>query len=241
MAKSDLARIDADLAQRAKRLKEQIGQSDSRRISVDQKDGSFVGPGDLNMGDEIKAVIVDFCTYKRYYDRPYNAANPTPPACVAIGDILSEMAPEEGVPAPQSDLCKNCWANEWGSGNGRGKACKDSRDLALVLVDELEDDEIEPELYVMSCAPTSIKSFDAAAAKVYQLYNGTPIKAMMTLRVKATENFYNVQFGDIEPNAYLEKTYPLLERTAALLSRMPDFTDYEPPRQLPPKDVRNLK
>ena len=239
MAKTDLAKIDADLAERAKRIKEQIGSSDSRRLTVDQKEGAFIGPGGLNMGDELKVVVVDFCTYKRYYDRTYNQANPMPPACVAIGDVLSEMTPEEGVPAPQSDLCKDCWANQWESGNGRGKACKDARELAVVLADELEDDEIEPEMYVLSCSPTSIKSFDAAAAKIYQIYNGTPIKAVMTMRVKATDNFYNVQFGDIEPNQHLVKVYPLLQKTADLLGRLPDFSTYEPPKQFPPKDVRN--
>lgn len=242
MAKTDLARIEADLAARAKSIGEQIGSSDSRRITVDQKEGCLLGPGGLNLGDEQRIIVVDFCTVNRYYDRVYDAANPQPPACMAIGDIIKDMVPEEGVPAPQSDFCRNCWANEWKSDvKQRGKACKNTRDLAIVLADELEDPDIEPTLYVVSCAPTSIKSFDAAAAKVLQLFSGPPIKAIMTMHVSAVDNYYNLSFGQLEANPYIERVYPLLEDTADLLSRMPDFDNYERPRQLPHGDVRNAQ
>lgn len=242
MAKTDLSRIDADLAERAKTIREQIGSPESKRITVDQKDGSLIGPGGMALGDEVRIIVVDFCTVNRYYDRPYDSQNPQPPACIAIGDVIKDMVPEDGVPAKQSDACADCWANKWESDiKGRGKACKNSRDLAVVLADELEDPDIEPTLYVVSCAPTSIKSFDAAAAKVLQLFGGPPIKAVMTMHVTAVENYYNLSFGQLEANPYIERVYPLLEDTADLLNRMPDFDNYERPRQLPHGDVRNAQ
>lgn len=242
MAKTDIARIDADLAERAKNLQQQLGSSDSKRITIDQKDGQFVGPGGLVLGDELRIVVVDFCTVNRYYDRPYDPEKTMPPACMAIGDVIKDMVPEEGVPAQQSELCRNCWANEWESDSrGKGKACKNTRELAVVLADELEDEDIEPTLYIVSCSPTSIKAFDAAATKIFQLTGGTPIKAVMTMSVVAVKNYYNIQFGHIETNPYLERVYPLLDETAELLSKLPDFSTYEPPRVLPPGDVRNQK
>lgn len=241
MAKTDIARIEADLAERAKSISKQIGSPDSKRITVDQKDGTLLGPGGVSLGDEMRVIVVDFCTVNRYYDRNYDAANPQPPACYAIGDIILDMAPEPESPAVQSDLCRTCWANEWNSdpGGGRGKACKNSRDLVIVNADELEDPEAEPEMFIVSCSPTSIKSFDAAAAMILRLFNGTPIKAVMTMKVKATANYYNLQFGDIEANPYLERVYPLLADTADLLNKLPDFSTYEEPRVLPAGDVRN--
>ena len=241
MAKTDLSRIEADLAERAKNLQQQIGQGESRKITVDQKDGQLLGPGGLALGDELRIIVVDFCTTNRYYDRGYDPQNPMPPACMAVGDIIADMVPEDGVPGRQSDACRTCWANQWESDpkGGRGKACKNSRDLAVVLADELEDPDAEPELFLISCSPTSLKSFDAAAAQAYRIFGGTPIKAIMTVRVKATENYYNLQFGDIEANPYIERVYPLLETTADMLSRLPDFSSYEEPKHLPPQDVRN--
>lgn len=239
--RADLTTITADLQERAKRLQEQIGQAESRKITVDQKDGTLLGPGGLNLGDEQRIIVVDFCTVNRYYDRGYDSANPQPPACMAIGDIIEEMVPEEGVPAQQSPRCATCWANKWESDlqGGRGKACKNTRDLAVVLLDELEDPDSDPTLYVVSCSPTSLKSFDAAATSILRMMGGPPIMAQMTMRVKATKNYYNLQFGDIEENQYLERVYPLLETTADILGRMPDFSSYEEPKKLPIDDVRN--
>lgn len=241
MAKTDIARIDADLAERAKTLQQQLGNSESRRITV-SKDGTLQGPGELSLGDEQRIIVVDFATANRYYDRPFDPANTQPPACMAIGDIIADMVPEDGVPAKQSDLCRTCWANEWESdARQKGKACKNSRDLAVVLADELEDPDVEPELYVVSCSPKAIKSFDAAARKAHQLFGGPPIKAIMTMKVVPHENYHLLNFGQLEANPYLERVYPLLEVTADLLGALPDFSTYEPPKHFPPGDVRNTR
>lgn len=239
MAKTDLARIEADLAERAKTLQQQVGGPDTRRITVDQKNGNLLGPGGLNLGDEQRIIVIDFCTVNRYFDAPYDSNNPTPPACMAVGDIIADMRPEDGVPAPQADLCRDCWANKWESdAKGKGKACKNSRDLAIVLADELEDPDYEPELYVVSCSPTSIKSYDAAAIKAQQLFNGPPIKAIMTMKVMAVENYYNLSFGQLDSNPFLERVYGLLEDSPVLLGALPDFTKYKAPKKFPHGDVR---
>lgn len=242
MAKTDLAQLEAELAERAKSLSQQLGAPESKRITVDQKTGELIGPGGTGMGDSVKVVVVDFCTTKRYFDRIYDPANTTPPACMAIGDVISEMVPEEGVPAPQSPQCKTCWANQWESdARGKGKMCKETRDLVVVIAEELEDPDIEPALYLVACSPTSLKSFDATALRVHQLLGGMPMKAIMTMSVHAVENYYNLRFGDIEANPYLDRTLPLLASTQALLGTLPDFSKYEAPKKLPADDVRNSK
>lgn len=242
MAKTDLSTIQEQLAERAKNLTQQLGAPESKRITVDQKSGEFVGPGGTSMGDELRIVVVDFCTTKRYFDRVYDANDTTPPACMAVGDVIAEMVPEEGVPAPQSEMCKDCWANQWETdARGKGKMCKETRDLAIVLYDELEDPDVEPALYVLSCSPTSLKSFDATALRVHQLLGGMPIKAVMTVKAHATENYYNLRFGDIEANAFMDRCLPLLATTPTILGSLPDFSTYKPPKKLPADDVRNQR
>lgn len=242
MAKTDLAAIEQQLAARAQNLREQISAPETRQITVNQKDGQLMGPGGLSLGDEVRIIVIDFCTEKRYYDRPYDPANTMPPACMALGDVIKDMVPEDGVPAPQNEACATCWANQWESDSrGKGKACKETRNLMVVLADELEDPDAEPEPYLVKCSPTSLKSFDAAAVKAQQLFGGTPIKAIMTMQAVASENYYNLRFGNLEANPYLERVFPLMEGAAEFMGRLPDFSGYEAPKHLPPGDARNRR
>lgn len=242
MAKTDLAAIEQQLAERAQSLREQISAPETRIITVSQKDGQLIGPGGLSLGDELRIIVIDFCTEKRYYDRPYDPQNTVPPACMAIGDVIKEMVPEDGVPAKQSDACQNCWANQWESDpRGKGKACKETRNLMVVLADELEDPDAEVEPYLVKCSPTSLKSYDAAALKAQQLFGSTPIKAIMTMKAVPSETYYNLRFGNIEANPYLERVFPLLEGAAEFMGRLPDFSGYEPPKHFPPGDARNAR
>lgn len=248
MARTDIAAIEAEMAAKAATVTSQIGQSETRKITVDQQTGTLVGPGGLDLGESQRVVVVDFGSVNKYYDRKYDANNPAPPACMAVGDVLAEMAPEPGVPAPQSDLCAACWANKWESdpGGGRGKACKNTRELVVVLADDLEDMDIEAEdieMFVVSCSPTSIKAFDAVAGRIAKTMARPPIGAVMTMAVKPTANYYNLTFTDVEPNPYLERLWPLYADglAAEMIGVLPDFSNYEAPKNLPASDARRSR
>lgn len=246
MARTDIAAIEEQMAAKALEVSSQVGQSDTRKITVDQQTGTLVGPGGLDLGEEQRVVVIDFGSVNKYYDRKYDANNPAPPACMAVGDVLAEMAPDDDVPAKQSALCATCWANKWESdpGGGRGKACKNTRELVVVLADDLEDMDLELEdieMFVVSCSPTSIKAFDAVAKRIAKTMSRPPIGAIMTMRAKATANYYNLTFSDVEPNPYLERLWPLYADgvAAEMIGVKPDFSGYEEPRTLPAGDVRN--
>lgn len=248
MSRTDIAAIEAEMAAKAATVSSQIGQSESRKITVDQQTGTLVGPGGLDLGEEQRVIVIDFGSVNKYYDRKYDANNPAPPACMAVGDVLSEMSPDENVPARQSDLCATCWANKWESdpGGGRGKACKNTRELVIVLADDLEDmdtDIEDIEMYVVTCSPTSIKAFDATASRIAKTMARPPIGAVMTMRVKATANYYNLTFTDVEVNPYLERVWPLHADgiAADMIGVQPDFTNYEAPKNLPANDARRSR
>lgn len=229
MPKTDLAAIEAQLAEKAATLKQQIAPPQGRKVSID-RDGNLVLPGDYNLGPEAKFVVVDFCSANKYYPGAYDPQNVVPPVCFAFGDVIAEMRPEDEAPEPQSDLCKSCDHNQWGS-SGRGKACKNTRELAVVLAEELDDPDNEPELYHLSVSPSSIKYFDAFVSKADALYNGHPIKAIVTVQVKPKANFFEVHFVAPEPNPHLARVFPLMEQAPDLIARTPDLTNYKPTRQ----------
>ena len=128
---------------------------------VSIKGGSFTYQG-ADLGEEINVVIIDWTNEKAYYDTPYDPDEPSSPACWAIGDERpNDLEPSDLSPKKQSDTCGECWANEFGSAdNGKGKACKDSRRMAMISADQLDDPVEDIEVVFLKTPPTSCKNFD---------------------------------------------------------------------------------
>lgn len=120
------------------------------RITL-KRSGQFSYQG-ADLGDSIDIVIVDHVVSKLYFDTDYDEDNPSPPACFALKPNAKNIAPHEGAPDPQAEACEDCWANDWASGRGRGKACSDKNRLACLHVDDLEGELILLEVPVTSGA-----------------------------------------------------------------------------------------
>jgi hypothetical protein len=71
-----------------------------------------------------------------YYEGDYDPDNPSAPTCYAFGRDEKDMAPHPKVVeagTAVSEKCSGCPNNEFGSADkGRGKACKNTRRLALL-------------------------------------------------------------------------------------------------------------
>lgn len=91
-------------------------------------------------GNQIACVILHGVYENVYYADKFDAENKTPPTCFAFWDdgYEDEMQPHEDVDKEdcferQSEVCKDCPMNEWGSADrGKGKACSNRRRLALI-------------------------------------------------------------------------------------------------------------
>jgi hypothetical protein len=121
-------------------------------------------------GNELDVVVLVAVHENQYHDKPYDPNVAQIPACYAFSDPDSEdpegeMAPHEESEDKQGDdngLCANCWANAMGSASqGRGKACKNVRRLALITADALEsaDDVKDTEVRVLKVPVTSVKGW----------------------------------------------------------------------------------
>lgn len=121
----------------------------------------------------IQVVIIDANPNlsKVYYDSEYEEGSVAKPTCMSEDG----KAPSASAQSPQAKSCATCPHNTWGSGkNGRGKACSDSRRLAVAAAGQLN----EPML--LRVPPASLKplqeygtmlakrgvSFDAVVTKV---------------------------------------------------------------------------
>ena len=85
---------------------------------------------------------------RTYYEGQYKKGETAAPDCSSLDGIT----PDEGVPQPQAGKCASCPKTIAGSsGNGKARACKYSRRLAVVMENDLAGD-----IYELKLAATSI-------------------------------------------------------------------------------------
>jgi hypothetical protein len=240
-----LAILEGQLAQRTQALRSQITSPSATRLSIDTQ-ANFVGVDGLILGPEIEFIVLDFITAHRYYPRPYNPNNPEPPVCFAFGRDLNDMVPDETSPEMQNNQCGIpgregcCPMNEWKSdARGVGKACKNTREVAVITHDQFELPPEEQRILVYSVPPTGIKSFDAAVGSMLRTYNTMPIRNVFRATAVKAGTYTTVNFQPTdEVNPFLEEHIPRIAECEELLYRLPDVSNYKPAKQPAPRPAR---
>lgn len=221
-----LSLMDQQVAQELANIQQQITQPGASKLSISKQTGHFEHPSGGDLGATIRGVIVDFMSVNRWYPHLYRPDNPLPPGCVAFGRVIADMQPDPASPEPQNDKCHNCPKNQWESDRqgGRGKDCKNSREFGIILEDQFDEDE--PEILVFSVPPTSIKAFDGFVGMTARTYGKLPIQVITRMTAVPKENYHLVTFEPEDDNANAGVQWPLRERVAELLQRLPNFDNY---------------
>ena len=131
---------DEQLAQQAKVAAEmESGAAGGQFFSL--KGGILSWNDNPLPGNAIVAVILDHVLENVFYEGEFDSENPTPPCCFAFGRDSSDMRPHEAViknKSDQHDFCAGCPMNQWGTADkGKGKACRNTRRLALIPAGEI--------------------------------------------------------------------------------------------------------
>lgn len=134
-------------------------------------------PPDGEVSDTLTGVIVDFVSSNAHYPEAFDRDNPTPPNCFAVGRIPDQMAPDETALEPQHENCRDCPKNQFESGVGRAKACKNTKMLAIMA--EGATDEDAP-IWVLTIPPGSIRHFDTYVSTTLKAKHGLPPNAVVT-------------------------------------------------------------
>lgn len=121
--------------------------------------GSFFSlkGGQLSFNDaplpnnEMAVIILDGVLENVYYGSEYDPDNVQSPICFAFGRDEKTMEPHKVVieagnsQAGASGRCAECEMNQWGSAErGRGKACRNSRRLAMIPGGTFENGRFKP-------------------------------------------------------------------------------------------------
>lgn len=129
-------------------------------------------------GNQMSVVIIGSILENIFYEGKYDPDEAAGPVCYAFGRDEKSLAPYKAVEKPVAKQCEGCPNNEWGSSDtGRGKACRNSRRLALLPAGAFSrDGKFEPELNpahyegvqaaFLKLPVTSVKGY---ASKVRQL------------------------------------------------------------------------
>lgn len=214
-----LVDIKAQMAAELAGLAGRVAPAGGDKIQL-KNDKTFNLP-DGSKTSELRVVIVDFVATNNFYEGAYDKDNISPPACFAIGQVVTNMAPSDNSPVKQSDACGTCPMNQFGSA-GNGKACKNMRRLAVLPPDADNDTP----LWVLDVSPTGLKSFDGYVRSVASKFGVTPIGVTTMVTFDPNVDYPSLRFGEPEPNEALDSHWA--RRTEALerITQEPDVSGY---------------
>lgn len=188
--------LPLDLTEQIRKDLESIGsQVETTAIERIRMSGRGFTTPDGETGATIKGVIIDFATAHTHYPGAYDPDNPTPPNCFATSKVLTELKPDPAAPEPQADNCLICPKNQFESGVGKSKACKNTRVIALMQENATEDSPI----WMLSVPPSSLKFFDTYVSSTLRgRHNITP-------GCVVTEIFMDAKFDYAAPRFKIDR------------------------------------
>ena len=222
---------DEQMAKEAEEIAKRIAAPTGDRIRFSGNVG-FITPDGME-GDTLEVVIVDFLSANLFYDGVYDRDNPQPPACFAIGSEPSMLVPSPNSPALQAQTCSACPNNQFGSANnGKGKACKNTRLLALMPVTALDDPKEDAPIWIMSVPPTSLKAFDSYVHSLAIKHKKVPIGVVTEITLDRSVTYAAPRFTVTRPLEAKEVGLFMSRREEAAqrLEVEPDVSQYQPPR-----------
>lgn len=225
---SAVVSLKEQLAAQAAAMSKRVAAPTGNTISTAGK--KFKLPDGRRSGDPIEVVVLDFVSSNQYYDRDYDADNPCPPACFALGDDPRELVPSDNSPAKQSEDCQSCPMNQFGTAKtGGGKACTNGRLLAVVPPDAHE----ETPIWLLRVSPSSLKSFDGFVRSTASSLALPPVGVVVTVSFDDNVDYPKLEFSNPVPNDNLEVHVARQAEARELLTTEPDVSTYAP--VAPPK------
>lgn len=225
--------IQAEMEKQALAIASRISAPSGDRIRITQQK-TFKFPDGTEHPGPCEFVIVDFAAANFLYTTPYTEGEATPPDCFALGLDANTMVPSANSPNKQAELCAVCPQNQFKSApNGRGKACRNTRLLAVLPPDATE----ETPLWLLSLSPTAIKAFDDYASTVARTFKAPPSKVISTIGFDPTASYATLRFGKPQANPNYELAFNRLEEARQRLLVEPDMSSFDAQPVQPTKRV----
>lgn len=210
-------------------IQDRIGAPGGDVIAVTQ-DKMFKLPDGTKHPGPMDVVIVDFVASSFFYEGAFDKDNISPPACFALGTNPSQLVASENSPVRQSDSCAGCPMNQWGS-DGKGKACKNGRLLAMLPLDADNDTPV----MILKVSPTAIKAFDSYVAAVARSFQLPPLGVVTEISFDDASSYASLRFKNPRPNENIELAFQRRDEARKRLLTEPDVSSYDAAPPPPPK------
>lgn len=226
-----LINYDEELARLAKRAGEIERPSG---LTIGTRAGVLTYNGNPCPDNKLDVIVVASVHANMLYEGKFDPNNLTSPVCFAYSeDGGPDMAPHPASLKPQCSNCKDCWANQWKSDpdGGRGKACKNTRSLAVIPASTRPEDVATAEIAVLKPPVTSVNNWMMYVQKCGALYNSPPLALITRIgSVPDQKSQYKLTFTD---HGVVDRAMigPLLERMPQALEICQKV--YDPPSEKP--------
>jgi hypothetical protein len=210
---TSLVDIRAQLKAQLEAQRSRVEGPSSARISTAGK--LFTLPDGRTSQGPLSLVTLDWRITHAYYTGIYDPAKPKSPDCWAISETVNCAPDPAKVKTPKHSSCNSCPFNEYGSA-GRGKACKETRRLAVAPLDA----QVGDKPFLLEASPTAIKSFEglvtALAAKGL-----TPLEVVTEVGFKSDATYPTLVFAPAAAltDEQLATMFEIRSRAAAILDR----------------------
>lgn len=171
---------------------------------IEIRSGNFIIDDMPVEGNELEVVVLTAIHANTFYADEWDPNVISLPVCYAFGDPKSDdpeasMAPHPEAEEPQHENCAECPLNQFGSApRGKGKACKNTRRLAVMLAEEL-DDPASADVRVLTVSPTNLKGWSAYANLLARTHGLPPIGVVTRIKiVPDPKNQYKLLFSFVE-------------------------------------------
>lgn len=133
--------------------------------------------------NKLNVIVIASTHANLYYEGAYDEKNPTNPVCYAYSEDGEGMRPHPKSSKPQHTDCASCQWNAWESdpSGGRGKACKNTRRLAVIPADTTVVDLPTAEIATMQLPVTSVKVWAQYVNKLSTLFARPPLGVYTTI------------------------------------------------------------
>jgi hypothetical protein len=201
--------IKQDLA----KIKDQTEGVSVEKVRLSAK--GFKAP-DGSVTETIQCIVMDFVSENNHYLEAYDKDNPTPPNCTAVGRNPLQLAPRPDLETKESEVCAGCPQNEFGSGAGNSKACKNTRSLVLMG----ENADADTPMWNMIIPPGSIRFWDTYVSGTLRGKHAvTPICVLTEFTMDTSKDYASprAKFVRMLSNEELELYYHRKPEAEAML------------------------
>jgi hypothetical protein len=133
--------------------------------SFSLKSGVLSYGGQALPGNKVEVIVLASAFENAMFINKFDPNNIVPPLCFALSPDGEDMEPHDGAYKKQNETCLGCAQAEWGSDpnspSGKGKMCKETRRLALIPADALDEGVGKAQIALLRVPVTSVNKWSS--------------------------------------------------------------------------------